>query len=438
MLNSYFYDLKNILVNWASKKRNEIFVIDGPSQIGKTQFIHEYFMRVGYDNIYVDVKQNKNMLDKLIDDVYNSPENFYSAICFHFQRQVSQNLITLIFDHIEFCPRLRQYFKTLVNYEKINIVAITCGGLSATHYKNLLTPSEEKIHRLFPLSFKEFMVQIRQSSMENHLATTISNKQSLGEYLSSEVYKLFKLYNLIGGYPSVVENYINNKDIVSCINMNKRIIKRQFDHAKELLPDEDQKMLDTLFANIYEVVHNGKYNLLENITPYKMKQLLSFLSDEYILNIPTALDLNEPTKSSSGKKIYFFQQCFYYATNQNFVHNDYFNDLYPSEDDVLADYFFNQRIQLKPTQYGICRNETYFETDALLVNNMDINVVEFKGKRLTTKYNIKISERSNNRIKPGILLFNGNIFDYDEVTVLPSYSSSFIDYLFNPLIDLPF
>lgn len=416
---------------WVAKKQNEIFVIDGPNQIGKTHLINEFFTYYPYSHIYIDVYQNKNTLEKLLDDVNATAENFYSSICFHFNLQMSQNLTCLIFDGIEYCPRLRQFFKTLVDYQKINIIAITCGGLSSSHYKNLLVPSEENVNYLFPMNFKEFLMVIGQQSLENHLLNTIINKEPTSEFLSEELYKFFKLYCLIGGFPKVVEKYIQSKDIVSCIAANKKILARQFEHATSLLNEEDKALMNDISKDIYQIVRYGKYNHLSSISIYKMKQLLLFLEDEYILNIPTALDINEPTNTSSGKTLYFFHQSFSHASNINFSHETYFDDLFLTESDVMTDYFFNQRIELNPIRYGISRIERYVNTDALLIIGSDMYAVEFKSKRLSIDYNLKITAISDGRIKPGLLLYNGHIFKYNEVTILPSYCSSFVSYCFN-------
>ena len=412
---------------WIKKKRKEVFIIDGPSGVGKTTFIKNYMDRQIVAYMYIDIKQNKEVIERLLNDTYITPETFYSSLCFRFGRSMTLNLMTIIFDGIEYCPGLRQFFKTLVNYDRINIIAITCGGIGPSHYKNLLVPSEENINHLFPLTFVEFLESLGQKALSNHLFESILNQKPISEYLSSEIFQKYKLYNLIGGYPSVVEHYHTTKDIVSCMSMNRSILVRQFAHAEELLSDEDTKTMREVAKNIFTIVSSGTYNSLQTVSIYKMKQFLSFLEDEYVITMPTALDMKNPSKQSSSKRLYFFHQCFYHATDNPFKNEEYFNNHYPTEFEVLTDFFFNQRYNSRPYQYGIVRQGKYIETDALLLNNIGIYGVEFKTRRLSTDYNINIFKKTNGAVKPGILLFNGNVFEYGEVTVLPSYCSCFLN-----------
>lgn len=415
---------------WIRKKQNEIFIIDGPSQIGKTTFIMNFVQHHSFRYLYIDLKINKEIIEKILNDTYLTPENFYSSLCFYFGRTVSPYLTTLIFDGIEYCPSLRQFFKTLVNHEQINIIAITCGGLGSSHYKNLLVPSEENVNHLFPMTFEEFMMAIGQGSLNAHLSSAISNQKPISAFLSSEIFKTYKLYNLIGGYPSVVNHFISANDRVECLSMNQKILANQFLHALELLNDDDKKIMNEIHKNIYLIVNSGLYSSLQTVSIYKMKQLLSFLEDEYVITMPTALDMENPSKQSSSKRLYFFHQCFYHSAKNSFEYDEYFENSFPTEREVLSDFFFNQRCNSKPHQYGIFRQGKYIETDALLSSNMRIYNVEFKSKRLSKDYNVNVFKRTNGSVEPGILLFNGNVFEYGDVTVLPSYCSCFLKYIY--------
>ena len=211
------------------------------------------------------------------------------------------------------------------------------------------------------------------------------------------------------------------------MSMNQTILIRQFAHAEDLLNAEDKVMMKTVAKNIFSIVNSGTYNSLQSISIYKMKQLLSFLEDEYVITMPTALDMENSSKQSSSKRLYFFHQCFYHATNNSFKNDEYFNNPFPTEFEVLTDFFFHQRYNSRPYQYGIYRQGKYFETDALLLSNTGVYGIEFKTKRLSIDYNMNIFKKTNGAIKPGILLFNGNVFEYGEVTILPSYCSCFLD-----------
>ena len=424
-----FQDLTIKLSHWVTKKQESIFVIDGPSQIGKTYFIKQFFKYRGFDYLYIDVKIHGKILERLMNDTYKSADDFYTALCFEFQTNPIVPLKMLIFDGIEYCPKLRQFFKTLVKHSRINIIAITCGGMGPLHYKNLLVPSEEDVYYMQPLSFYEFMIDIGQNTLADHLKNSIQNKVPISEYLSSKMYSIFKTYNLVGGYPCSVSLFNEKKDINACIEMNRKIFNKQFEHALYFANDADAELLRKIRENFPLFILSGNYNSLEGITPYKMKKLLAFLEEEYIVNISSALDVENLSNQSSAKKVLFSHQCFYNAIC-GFDKAYYLENKTISHDIVLTDFYFNQRIKNKPLNFALYRGTRYYDSDALIVNNTSIYVVEIKDKKMFTEFNLYLAEKSSGIIQPGVVLLNNDIFRYEKVCILPSYCSCFLNNLF--------
>ena len=418
---SKFNSLRETLNRWISLKRDEIFIIEGPSQIGKTYLINE-LMRFHHNIIYIDVKSQKDLINNLLNDSYLSPENFYSSLAFALNYPVPNSLSTVVFDGIEFCPPLRQYFKTLLRHEYVNIVAVSCGGRGKLHYGDLLTPSEESVHTLMPLTFHEFLIAIGKDGLANYASQSLYANQPLSDLISSELYRYFKIYNLIGGFPSTVEFYIQQKDINSCIQKNNEIFQKQIEHLKETYTDT------TTIENIKEkfpnIILKNNFKAVEEVTAYKLKQAVFFMEEEYLLSISNAVDLLNTDNKSSSRHLFYFHQCFKYALNEGFDRDGYFKNVYPDVDDILTDYFFNQRIDSKPLAYGINREKTYKETDALFYRGRRPFIVEVKNKRLNLNslYSFDDSEKG---LDNGIVLFNGNYFHFSFPIILPSYTSCY-------------
>lgn len=424
-----FDDLYSRLDKWIREKRESIFVIEGPSQIGKTYFIHNYLRYKSFDKLYIDVKKHKIILERLLSDSYQSADDFYAALCFEFKTVPIVSLKIIIFDGIEYCPKLRQFCKTLVKHSRVNIIAITCGGIGPLHYKGLLVPSEEDIYHMQPLSFYDFMIATGESTLAEHLRESIINRTPISAYLSLKIYNLYKTYNLIGGYPQTISLFKEKQSIDACIENNKSIFKKQFDHATYFMNEKDAHSLSKLRDNFSSFILNGKYNSLEGISPYKMKQLLMFLEEEYVVNISWAMDVKNLSNHSSAKKIFFSHQCFYNAIC-GFDRTNYFEDYYINHETVLTDFYFNQRSSGKSLNFALNRGTRYSDSDALIVNNTSIYIVEIKDKKMFIESNISLSQKSEGTIKPGVVLLNGNLFNYGDVCILPSYCSCFLYILF--------
>ncbi|MBR5997358.1 MAG: ATP-binding protein [Bacilli bacterium] len=426
----FFSDLKEKLHVWTQQKRETIFVIDGPSQVGKTYFLRKFLNYYNGNYLYIDVKLHLDMLEKLLDSSYKSAEDFYAALCFEFNSQPIVSLKLLVFDGIEYCPKLRQFFKTLVTHSRVNILATTCGGRGAQHYKNLLVPSEEDVNYMMPLNFYEFLKAINQKTLADHFKESIMHRTPISEYLSLKLYSSFKLYNLIGGYPLTISQYNEKNDIASCVETNSFIFQKQFEHAIGLMNKDDANLALELRDGFAKFVANGKYNYFSDITAYKMKQLLSFLEEEYVVNISTALDIKNSSNQSNAKKVFFAHQCFLNAIG-GFDKTTYFDDIELSNEVVLTDFYYNQKLYNKPLNFALDRSSRYSMSDALIVNNMNVYLVQTKQKRLSVDYNISMSKKSDGSFQPGVLLFNGNVFKYDGVYVLPSYCSCVLNELFD-------
>ena len=420
-----FKFLQRTLTNWAIQKQNEIFVIEGPSQVGKTYFISE-FLSYKKNHIYVDVLKNRDLIISLLNDSYLSPDNFYSSLAFALNRPVPNSLSLVVFDGIEFCPHLRQYFKTLVQHPYVNIIAISCGGRGKFHYGDLLTPSEETVHYLMPFNFHEFLVSIGKDGLANYASQTLYSFQPLSDLISKELYRYYKLYNLIGGFPSVVDLYKNNNDINLCLDKNKEIFQRQINHL--LNTYSDSKTVSKMSENFQNIISKNSFKSVEGISAYKLKQAILFMEEEYLLNISNAVDLLNKENKSSSKRLFYFHQCFKYALDGIFDRDRYFKDTYPDENDILTDYFFNQRINSRPLSHGINREKVYKETDAIFYRARRPFIVEIKNKRLNLN-SLYTFDDSDKGLENGIILFNGNYFHFTFPIILPSYTSCyFTDY----------
>ena len=239
----------------------------------------------------------------------------------------------------------------------------------------------------------------------------------------------FKTYNLVGGYPRSISLYNEKKDINACIEANKDIFYKQFEHALYFMDDADAQLIRKLRDNFSLFIFSGKYNSIEGITPYKMKQFLMFLEEEYIINVSSALDVRNQSNQSSAKKVFFSHQCFYIAIC-GFDRSNYFESIAVDHDIVLSDFYFNQRSNSKPLNFALDRDARYSDSDALIVNNTSIYIVEVKDKKMFVESNISLSQKSNGMFKPGVVLLNGNIFSYEEICILPSYCSCFLNAIF--------
>lgn len=187
-------------VRWLD--RQEIILIVGPRQAGKTTLLREisaYLEAEGEETYYFSL-ENPLFLESL----NGNPENIFSYIPKNDRRKF------LLLDEIQYLMKPSQFLKYLYDTYG-NQLKFIVSGSSAFYIDRSFTDSmagRKRIIELFPFSFSEFLIAKEEPGLADSIAgpnwlethqkrhLLIPEKEKLYGYLSE--------YLLYGGYPSVV------------------------------------------------------------------------------------------------------------------------------------------------------------------------------------------------------------------------------------------
>ena len=239
------YALKH-LIDWKNKKNHKPLVIQGARQVGKTWLIQEfgkkYYEQVAYINFDVDVKSRE------IFDVDYDTERLIMDIGLATKTKINAENTLIIFDEIQECPRaltsLKYFRENAPQYDII--VAGSLLGV-ACHEGTGFPVGKVSFMNLFPLSFEEFLLAMR----EERFVELLNKKDFKTIKLFNNKYeKLLKQYCYVGGMPEIVQDFVENKDFESVRNLQKEILSAYEEDFTKHIPTNTVAKIRLLWKSI--------------------------------------------------------------------------------------------------------------------------------------------------------------------------------------------
>lgn len=239
------YALKH-LIDWKNKKNHKPLVIQGARQVGKTWLMQEfgkkYYEQVAYINFDVDVKSRE------IFDVDYDTERLIMDIGLATKTKINAENTLIIFDEIQECPRaltsLKYFRENAPQYDII--VAGSLLGV-ACHEGTGFPVGKVSFMNLFPLSFEEFLLAMR----EERFVELLNKKDFKTIKLFNNKYeKLIKQYCYVGGMPEIVQDFVENKDFESVRNLQKEILSAYEEDFTKHIPTNTVAKIRLLWKSI--------------------------------------------------------------------------------------------------------------------------------------------------------------------------------------------
>lgn len=206
------------LIDWKNKKNHKPLIVCGARQVGKTWIMKEFARREYKNSVYINFEKDIKFQNLFVD--YNI-ERIIDSISISIGINIDSDTL-LIFDEIQEVPRgltaLKYFQEDAPEYDVVAAGSLL--GLSM-HSQQSFPVGKVDFLYLYPLSFKEFLLAVK----EDKIAKTIAQKKwDVLDLVSEKLARLLKLYFFIGGMPEVVDNYIKNKDLQNVRNIQYSIL----------------------------------------------------------------------------------------------------------------------------------------------------------------------------------------------------------------------
>lgn len=206
---------------WLKKEKRKPLIIYGARQVGKTWLMKEFGKRYFSNTVYINFENNPRMkrsfsqdfdLKRIIEDLkVESGQNF----------SVEDTL--LIFDEVQEVPEALTCLKYFCeNAPEYHIVA--AGSLLgiALHAGTSFPVGKVDILRLYPLSFREFLLAVGEERLCEALTDC---KFDTWQVFSDRYIAYLRSYYFVGGMPEAVSQYLADGDHDAVREIQRNILQ---------------------------------------------------------------------------------------------------------------------------------------------------------------------------------------------------------------------
>ncbi len=198
-------------------------LIDGARRIGKS-WIAEEFARNEYESyLLIDFSKVSKDVKGFFNDYLEDLDTFFLYLLGAYHAKLTPRKSVIIFDEVQKFPRAREAIKHLVADGRYDY--IETGSLISIqkNVKDILIPSEEYHLEMFPMDFEEFLWATGNDGFVSIIERAFRERKPLGPLMHRRITDVFRQYQIVGGMPQVVSEFVRSHDLAK-VDFEKRNI----------------------------------------------------------------------------------------------------------------------------------------------------------------------------------------------------------------------
>ena len=242
-------DVQKEFLFWKKHRRDTVLYVTGARQVGKTTELLKFAYKNYEQIIYVNLAQ-PGVSDFFERCVFRNDISLgVRRYCREMKLEEFDNSpnTMLIVDEIQESSSIYNSIRALQSSLDCD-VAVTGSYLGKTLNSRYFRPAGNVwTVELLPLSFSEFCGAF--GCRETLETVDIHGRDTSEKY--QELYGLYRIYVQIGGYPSVVSEYVKSRDVEMCINIIEKLIETFTEESEAYFADSTGKSR-IIFENVYK------------------------------------------------------------------------------------------------------------------------------------------------------------------------------------------
>ena len=217
------------LVIWKNGTKRKPLLLQGARQVGKTYLVNEFGHNEYSNYVYLNFEQNPNLVSLFKNEL--SPEKIINNISLFIGRKINSTDTLIFFDEIQIAPEvltsLKYFCEQAPDYHIIaagSLLGVSVGKQSS------FPVGKVNFMTLYSMSFIEYLTAFGEKLMAENLVNA-KKIEALPEILHNKFLTHLKLYLYLGGMPEVLQDYLDNRDIISVRKIQIEILeayKRDF------------------------------------------------------------------------------------------------------------------------------------------------------------------------------------------------------------------
>ena len=237
------------LISWKDKKNRKPLLVSGVRQCGKTYIIKEFGKNCFENLAYLNFEESDNagaIFDYDFDVIRIIRETEY-----HTKEKIIPGKTLLFFDEIQNCPRAITALKYFS--ENMPELHVACAGslLGVAIKREKISFPVGKISRLrlYPMSFKEFVIACEKSDLIEILKEWPTDRP-IPDLYSVPMKKLLREYYIVGGMPEAVKVWLDSHDYEEVSNVQSEILNDYADDFSKYAPISDVPKIRWIWESI--------------------------------------------------------------------------------------------------------------------------------------------------------------------------------------------
>lgn len=383
-------DIMAALVRWKKGSNRKPLVVTGVRQCGKTYILQEFGTKHFNRVIYVNLEKDGQIADAFSYD-YNVSRIVDEISIIKGIGKISYGDTLLILDEIQACPRAITSLKYFC--EDLPQLHVVCAGSLlgvAIKHKSLSFPVG-KIDRLrmYPMSFKEFMVSFEDGNKLIKLLENYAKDRILPDATKALLESYYRKYLLIGGMPEVVQNWNTSHSFEEVNIIQDRILNDYRDDFSKHAPLEMVAKLHWIWDSVPKQLakENNKFvfsQVKAGKRAHELEDALQWLVDAGLV-YRTEL-VSEPqmplayAANSSYFKIYLADVgllCRRSGMTANMILQN--NDLLANFRGALTENYVHNELQMQNIVTYFWRSGNSAEVDFIIENECGVIPLEVKS-----------------------------------------------------------
>ena len=304
------------LDEWLKNSRKNPALIVGIRQCGKTETIKEFAKRNKLQLIEINFWTNPEFASDFNNGL--DVDNIISNISLRFpDKEIKPKDSLIFFDEIQDCPNARLSFKNFAKDGRYHVIG-SGSYLGINGYViDDSTPAPtgyDDVFQMKTMDFEEFLWALGYNKEKtNKLVEYFNKKKPIPENIHKLYKDIFLKYTCIGGFPKVVLEYINTKNIVSAyrvlnstiFDMKSDFGRRKDKHGNPVFKKAEvsriQNVLDLIPTFLAKENKRFVVSKVVGGSQYDKNDAIEYLKQSHIVS--KVYNLEVPSLPLSGNKI---------------------------------------------------------------------------------------------------------------------------------------
>ncbi len=240
----------DFLLTWKADPNRKPLIIRGSRQIGKTESVL-HFASANYESIIEINFVRDEKYKGIISDGYEAASIIKNISLIDPSKKFIPGKTLIFFDEITEFPEIATSLKFFCIDHRFDIIC--SGSMLGVNYKKIESNSVgyKKDYDMFSMDFEEFLWA--KGYGEDSVQSMLSHMKELTPFSALEMavyHSLFLDFNILGGMPAVVAEYIQRNTFEGSLDTQKQLIADYKEDIRKYASGIDQTRIINVFNRI--------------------------------------------------------------------------------------------------------------------------------------------------------------------------------------------